>query len=126
MKDIKPIESYTVLPNYQWCNASQVRELESDYTELEKKYEKRDKDARRFIDQIVELKQEKYNHKHWCEQQKYEISELEKKLEIAVEALRNVAENYDHDIDAHKYGTVCRMCDAEKTLAELKGDQNEV
>jgi len=30
--------------------------------------------------------------------------------------IRNIATNYDHDESAHKYGTNCRVCDAEKLL----------
>ena len=29
---------------------------------------------------------------------------------------RNVATNYDHDEEAHKYGTSCRVCDAHALL----------
>lgn len=32
-------------------------------------------------------------------------------------ALRDVRDNFDHDEDAHKYGTTCRCCLAEKALA---------
>jgi hypothetical protein len=30
--------------------------------------------------------------------------------------IRDVATNYDHDEDAHKYGTRCRKCEAAKLL----------
>ena len=30
--------------------------------------------------------------------------------------IRNIAKDYDHDIDAHNYGTNCRVCEAEKLL----------
>lgn len=33
--------------------------------------------------------------------------------------LRDLAENYDHDTDAHRYGTRCRQCEAEKLRARL-------
>lgn len=38
-------------------------------------------------------------------------------LYMCVESLRNVRDNYDCDTDAHKYGTVCRCCDAKSAIA---------
>lgn len=32
--------------------------------------------------------------------------------------LRNVRDNYDCDEDAHRYGTICRRCDARAALGE--------
>ena len=29
---------------------------------------------------------------------------------------RDIAENWDHDSDAHKYGTPCRVCEATAVL----------
>ena len=29
---------------------------------------------------------------------------------------KNVADNYDHDEDAHRYNTPCRVCEAERAL----------
>lgn len=43
------------------------------------------------------------------------MSDLEKLrvlLREARETLRDFAENYDCDSDAHRYGTTCRACDA--------------
>lgn len=34
---------------------------------------------------------------------------------------RDVASNYDHDEDAHKYGTRCRECEAEKVISKAEG-----
>ena len=33
-------------------------------------------------------------------------------------ALRSVRDNYDCDEDAHRYGTICRRCDARAALGE--------
>lgn len=33
--------------------------------------------------------------------------------------VRDVATNYDHEDDAHRYDTTCRMCDAEKLLEQM-------
>ena len=38
----------------------------------------------------------------------------------AVEALEDVESNYNHDLDAHRYGTTCRVCLASETLAEIE------
>lgn len=34
--------------------------------------------------------------------------------------LYDISSNYDHDADAHRYGTRCRVCQAEKLLLALK------
>jgi len=46
----------------------------------------------------------------------------DKEVQILRDALRNVAEDYDHDEDAHKYGTVCRQCNAQEALAKTGGN----
>lgn len=58
------------------------------------------------------------------------ISELEKEVEQdkkmyseeevkpLLSFIREIKENWDCDDDAHKYNTICRCCDAEKTLYE--------
>lgn len=44
----------------------------------------------------------------------------------AKEALRDIGSNYDHDHDAHKYGTLCRQCTASDVLNKYYGlGQNE-
>lgn len=37
-------------------------------------------------------------------------------LREVMEFVRDVATNYDHDSDAHRYGTPCRECGAQKLL----------
>jgi len=37
-----------------------------------------------------------------------------------LEALKDIATNYDHDGDAHKYHTGCRVCIAQSALNKLK------
>lgn len=37
---------------------------------------------------------------------------------------KDVASNYDHDENAHKYGTSCRVCEAEKVIAKSQGRTN--
>ena len=58
-----------------------------------------------------------------------EVEKLRALLAEAQEVMRDFAENWDCDTDAHKYGTTCRVCDAEKmkqridaALAEPVGD----
>jgi hypothetical protein len=38
---------------------------------------------------------------------------------LAVEFVRDCAKNWDCDEDSHRYGTPCRMCEAEKIMEEL-------
>jgi hypothetical protein len=45
------------------------------------------------------------------------VATLEARLRDAEAFARNVATNYDHDNDAHRYGTSCRVCMAEDFLA---------
>jgi len=63
-------------------------------------------------------------HWHQCERSvrlpngdpsKVTLLERIKKLE---EFARDVSSNYDCDSDAHKYGTICRQCEALKVLTK--------
>ena len=48
-----------------------------------------------------------------AEEQKQRIKRLE-------EFARTIENDFDHDEDAHRYGTTCRVCDAEDLLKETK------
>ena len=39
------------------------------------------------------------------------------------EFARNIENDFDHDEDAHRYGTTCRVCDAEDLLKETKAKE---
>lgn len=43
---------------------------------------------------------------------------LEKKIEALKELARDIRDNWDHDDDAHRYGTSCRVCMATEVLKE--------
>jgi len=53
-----------------------------------------------------------------CECHSTMTRHVKSKLEKMTEALRMIRDNYDHDEDAHKYGTICRVCLAEEILDE--------
>lgn len=40
-----------------------------------------------------------------------------------IDLLNDLSKNWDHDFDAHKYGTECRVCEAEKILKEIEGHE---
>ena len=42
-----------------------------------------------------------------------------REVEEAAEFARICRDYFDHDSDAHKYGTFCRCCEADKLLAAL-------
>jgi hypothetical protein len=44
----------------------------------------------------------------------------EEKVKPLLSFIREIKENWDCDEDSHKYNTICRCCDAEKTLIEFK------
>jgi len=44
------------------------------------------------------------------------IKRMEERIAELEEFVRDVRDDYDHDEDAHKYRTICRMCEAEKLL----------
>lgn len=46
-------------------------------------------------------------------------ADAEERKEI-VEFVRDVATNWDHDGDAHRYGTSCRVCDAAALFKKLE------
>jgi len=52
-------------------------------------------------------------------------TQLEEKLKIYENALKDIRDNYDCDEDAHKYNTTCRCCLADEALKEINGNSNE-
>lgn len=40
----------------------------------------------------------------------------EARVTVLTAALRDIRDNYDHDADAHRYGTPCRVCTAERAI----------
>jgi hypothetical protein len=50
------------------------------------------------------------------EQDKNKFSE--ENIKPLLSFIKEIKENWDCDDDAHKYNTICRCCDAEKTLDE--------
>lgn len=49
------------------------------------------------------------------------IRGLAKDAEALEAFVKNCRDNYDHEEDAHKYGTLCRCCEAEKLLPRPPG-----
>ena len=53
------------------------------------------------------------------DEQKQRIKRLE-------EFARTIENDFDHDEDAHRYGTTCRVCDAEDLLKETKAKEDKL
>ena len=49
-----------------------------------------------------------------------EVESLTRQRDLAVSELETIATGFDCDNDAHRYGTYCRKCEAEKALAAIK------
>lgn len=52
----------------------------------------------------------------WQEQRMYSEEEVKPLIDFIIDC----SSNWDCDEDAHRYGTPCRMCDAQKLLKEFK------
>ncbi len=44
----------------------------------------------------------------------------EEQLNLLIGFVKDCATNWDCDSDAHKYGTTCRACGAQKLLSQIK------
>jgi hypothetical protein len=51
------------------------------------------------------------------------IREQEERIKRLEEFARTIENDFDHDEDAHRYGTTCRVCDAEDLLKETKAKE---
>ena len=60
------------------------------------------------------------NKVYMLEKQLKQANERIKRLE---EFARTIENDFDHDEDAHRYGTTCRVCDAEDLLKETKSKE---
>ena len=60
----------------------------------------------------------------WMEDsQSKQIRELQDRIKRLEEFARTIENDFDHDEDAHRYGTTCRVCDAEDLLKETKAKE---
>lgn len=48
---------------------------------------------------------------------------LKQRIKRLEEFARTIENDFDHDEDAHRYGTTCRVCDAEDLLKETKAKE---
>jgi hypothetical protein len=49
-----------------------------------------------------------------------ELNAAQQRIKRLEEFARTIENDFDHDEDAHRYGTTCRVCDAEDLLKETK------
>lgn len=49
-----------------------------------------------------------------------ELTAANDRIKRLEEFARTIENDFDHDEDAHRYGTTCRVCDAEDLLKETK------
>jgi hypothetical protein len=47
-------------------------------------------------------------------------AKLQDRIKRLEEFARTIENDFDHDEDAHRYGTMCRVCDAAELLRETK------
>lgn len=55
-----------------------------------------------------------------------ELTAEREKAAKLVEALEDIAKNFDCDKDAHRYNTTCRCCLAKQSLTEYKKQKEEI
>ena len=51
------------------------------------------------------------------------LEEQQDRIKRLEEFARTIENDFDHDEDAHRYGTTCRVCDAEDLLKETKAKE---
>ncbi len=73
-----------------------------------------------FIDKSLELSDEL---RKLLMEKSNEIDGLQKRIKRLEEFARTIENDFDHDEDAHRYGTTCRVCDAEDLLKETKAKE---
>lgn len=54
-----------------------------------------------------------------------ENRELKERIKRLEELARTIERDFDHDEDAHRYGTTCRVCYAEDLLKENKAKEDK-
>lgn len=52
-----------------------------------------------------------------------ELNAANDRIKRLEEFARTIENDFDHDEDAHRYGTTCRVCDAEDLLKETKAKE---
>ena len=49
-----------------------------------------------------------------------DVRKMEERIKRLEEFTKTIENDFDHDEDAHRYGTMCRVCDAAELLRETK------
>lgn len=52
-----------------------------------------------------------------------DVRQYQDRIKRLEEFARTIEKDFDHDEDAHRYGTTCRVCDAEDLLKETKAKE---
>lgn len=60
-----------------------------------------------------------------CAEAEHRLATLTRQRDLAVSELETVANGFDCDNDAHRYGSYCRKCEAKKALSTIKGEVKE-
>ena len=55
-----------------------------------------------------------------------ELNAANQRIKRLEEFARTIEKDFDHDEDAHRYGTTCRVCDAEDLLKETKAKEDKL
>jgi len=55
-----------------------------------------------------------------------ELNAAQQRIKRLEEFARTIENDFDHDEDAHRYGTTCRVCDAEDLLKETKAKEDKL
>ena len=52
-----------------------------------------------------------------------DVRQYQERIQRLEEFARTIENDFDHDEDAHRYGTMCRVCDAAELLRETKAKE---
>ena len=55
-----------------------------------------------------------------------DVRQYQDRIKRLEEFARTIENDFDHDEDAHRYGTTCRVCDAEDLLKETKAKEDKL
>lgn len=73
----------------------------------------------RFVELMDDYDTKKFINDNW-EKVDQVITLKKEERDMLLDFVKDIATNYDCDIDTHRYNTSCRCCDANNILSKLK------
>ena len=118
-----PNEGNQAVRAIEWFTSSTASKIDMDLIDTENHSQQNQEELK---DRIKQLEDELMDAKNQYAVLLADVALYEdrgERIKRLEEFARTIENDFDHDEDAHRYGTTCRVCDAEDLLKETKAKE---